>query len=246
MRSRWFVALIVVVSAAGLKAQVQAPRTMMPVPPLPQIGLPLPQIGLPTPATEAARKDIPGAPGLHRNGGGNQQHRGGAGRGRSGPLPTFIYLTPMVVAGEPAATAPMNNPAAAAHSRPSTGTLWLDLQQADPSQVYVDAYYIGTTDTICNALELEAGPHNVELRAPGFDTIQFDVRIAAQQTLTYRDTPRRQAAARPPIGVDVPPARTPAPVTLYVIPGCYAGNVPPEDVALPHGCDRSRVVTLPR
>jgi hypothetical protein len=35
-----------------------------------------------------------------------------------------------------------------------------------------------------------------------------------------------------------------APVTLYVIPGCYAGNVRPEQAALPKGCDAAKVKTI--
>ena len=31
--------------------------------------------------------------------------------------------------------------------------------------------------------------------------------------------------------------------TLYVIPGCYVGNVPPKDVKLPANCDLSKVTT---
>ena len=31
--------------------------------------------------------------------------------------------------------------------------------------------------------------------------------------------------------------------TLYVIPGCYVGNVPPKDVKLPANCDLKKVTT---
>ncbi|HYU80441.1 MAG TPA: hypothetical protein VEK56_15735, partial [Vicinamibacterales bacterium] len=41
--------------------------------------------------------------------------------------------------------------------------------------------------------------------------------------------------------VPSPPVQPPH-STLYFIPGCYLGNVPPEDVALPSTCDLSRLV----
>ena len=33
---------------------------------------------------------------------------------------------------------------------------------------------------------------------------------------------------------------------FYVIPGCYMGNVPPEDTGLPEGCDPRRAITIKR
>src|SRR5262245_5572708 len=39
---------------------------------------------------------------------------------------------------------------------------------------------------------------------------------------------------------DGPPPR---PSTFYYIPGCYMGNVPPSEVALPANCDHTRLVT---
>jgi hypothetical protein len=35
------------------------------------------------------------------------------------------------------------------------------------------------------------------------------------------------------------------PKTFYVIPGCYAGDKPPEPEWLPEGCDRSRIRAIP-
>ena len=31
---------------------------------------------------------------------------------------------------------------------------------------------------------------------------------------------------------------------MYVIPGCYMGNVSPKNVALPAGCDISKLTTI--
>ena len=35
-------------------------------------------------------------------------------------------------------------------------------------------------------MELEAGAHRVEIRAIGFQTISFDVRVEPNDTITYR------------------------------------------------------------
>ena len=44
-----------------------------------------------------------------------------------------------------------------------------------------------------------------------------------------------------PAPTQVPPR---APATIYFIPGCYLGDVPPKDAGLPAGCDASRAVTF--
>jgi hypothetical protein len=56
----------------------------------------------------------------------------------------------------------------------------------------------------------------------------------------------------PPPPTPDPPSTTPEPVlpvsvgskTLYVIPGCYLGNVSPKNIALPAGCDISKLKTI--
>ena len=57
------------------------------------------------------------------------------------------------------------------------------------AEVYVDGNLAGTVDDfdgVFQRLELEAGPHHVEIRAPGYRTVGFDVRIDPDQTVTYR------------------------------------------------------------
>ena len=57
------------------------------------------------------------------------------------------------------------------------------------AQVYVDGYYAGTVDEFDGAfqsLKLEAGPYLIEIVAPGFDTLEFRVRINPGQKTTYR------------------------------------------------------------
>ena len=60
------------------------------------------------------------------------------------------------------------------------------------------------------------------------------------------EVPARQEPIEPS-----PPPREPEPPfvptgdrTLYVIPGCYVGNVPPKDVKLPASCDLSKLTTF--
>ena len=120
---------------------------------------------------------------------------------------------------------------------PSTGLLRLAVAPSS-AQVFVDSYYMGTVEDV-NAqrvLELEAGPHRLEIRAPQYQTLTVDVRILPLETVTYRGTlePTR-APAPPPAG---------PPTVMYVIPNCYLGNLPPRQSRLPSGCDVKQVQVL--
>lgn len=55
------------------------------------------------------------------------------------------------------------------------------------AQVYVDGYYAGIVDDFdgpFQRLELEAGAHQIEIRAPGLPPLQYDVNVQPGQTLT--------------------------------------------------------------
>jgi len=55
------------------------------------------------------------------------------------------------------------------------------------AQVYVDGYYAGIVDDFDGAfqrLELEPGAHQIEIRAPGFPPLTYDVSVQPGQTLT--------------------------------------------------------------
>jgi hypothetical protein len=52
------------------------------------------------------------------------------------------------------------------------------------AQVFVDGYYVGMVDEFDGVLE--AGPHRIEIRAPGLDPVVFDVNVRPGQTITYR------------------------------------------------------------
>jgi len=59
------------------------------------------------------------------------------------------------------------------------------------AEVYVDGYYAGIVDDfdgVFQKLRLEAGPHRIEIRAPGFATLDVDIRIEPDHTTTYRGT----------------------------------------------------------
>ena len=57
------------------------------------------------------------------------------------------------------------------------------------AEVLVDGYYAGTVDDFDGTfqrLELEEGAHNIEIRAPGFQPVTFDVNVLIGQTIKYR------------------------------------------------------------
>ena len=57
------------------------------------------------------------------------------------------------------------------------------------SDVYVDGYFAGRVDEfdgVFQALKLEEGPHHVQITAPGYLPLDFDVRIEPDRKITYR------------------------------------------------------------
>ena len=67
-------------------------------------------------------------------------------------------------------------------------------RQAD---VFVDGYFSGSVDDYdgnFQELHLEPGPHRIEIRLEGYDTLSFEVRILPNQTVTYRGELRKHAA----------------------------------------------------
>ena len=72
------------------------------------------------------------------------------------------------------------------------GGLRIDLPQQD-AEVYADGYFVGTVgdfDGASQQANLSAGPHQIEIRSPEFETIQFNVNIEAGRTITYRGAMR--------------------------------------------------------
>ena len=68
------------------------------------------------------------------------------------------------------------------------GSLRLKVKPSN-AQVYIDGYFVGVIDSYDGAfqrLSVEGGAHKVELRAEGFEPVQFDVMIMPGETITYK------------------------------------------------------------
>jgi hypothetical protein len=65
------------------------------------------------------------------------------------------------------------------------------------------------------------------------------------QVITVEVPARERREEPPPVARDPEPPYVPSgDRTLYVIPGCYIGNVPPTDVKLPAHCDLKKLTTF--
>lgn len=125
---------------------------------------------------------------------------------------------------------------------PANGMLRLQVTPGS-AQVFVDGLYSGTVDDVENrrGLILPEGPHRLEIRGRGYEATTVDVRVIASDVVTYRtmlDLERQPAAAPAAHG----------PTAIYVVPGCYMGNVPPRKERVAPGCDvkQARIVTPPQ
>jgi hypothetical protein len=234
-------AIVMLGLPAVAAAQTAAPVTgVAPLPPiglpLPRIGLPLPPIGLPAAAAPQPRGANLPVPGMRK------QHRSGI-----YVLPAYgwpyLYEAPAASTGAPRDGAPTRP-----QPQPLVGRLRLDVEPRGGQQLYIDGYYVGTPEDFGGEVELEAGPHSVEIQAPGYETLQVYVNIAPGRSITYRGA--LKATDAKPVPDAAIPSSTPVapatPMTGYVIPGCYIGNVPPQDAGLPASCDLSRVITIKR
>jgi hypothetical protein len=67
------------------------------------------------------------------------------------------------------------------------GSLRLKIRPRE-AEVYVDGYYAGIVDQfdgVFQRLHIESGPHRIEVRAAGYETLVFDVRISPDHSTTY-------------------------------------------------------------
>lgn len=221
---------------------VQLPPIGLPLPqiglPLPQIGLPLPPIGLPPAAAPERRSGVNHpVPGMRR------QH------------PSVVYLVPTY--GWPSYQAPTASAKTASPNGASTpaepqrlaGYLRLDIEpNGAQQQLYVDSSYVGTFTDFSGELELDAGPHIIEIRALGYETLRIDVNISSGHSITYRGS-LKATEPKPATEAVVPSSVSNTPVTpmiVYTVPGCYIGNVPPPEAGLRPGCDAGQVITSQR
>jgi hypothetical protein len=68
------------------------------------------------------------------------------------------------------------------------GSLRLKMKPRQAS-VYVDGYYAGIVDDydgVFQKLELDAGPHRIEVRDEGYEPLMFEVRIQPDRKVTYK------------------------------------------------------------
>ena len=68
------------------------------------------------------------------------------------------------------------------------GSVKLKVKQRD-AEVYVDNYFAGYVDDfdgMFQALKVEAGGHRIEVRKPGFETLQFDVHVQPERSVTFK------------------------------------------------------------
>jgi len=57
------------------------------------------------------------------------------------------------------------------------------------AEVYVDGYFAGSVDDydgVFQQLRINPGPHRIEVRLDGYETLTFDVRIEPGRTITYK------------------------------------------------------------
>jgi hypothetical protein len=69
-----------------------------------------------------------------------------------------------------------------------TGSLRLKIKPRE-AQVFVDGYFVGTVDEfdgIFQRLGIESGGHRIELKADGYEPLQFEVLITPGETVTYK------------------------------------------------------------
>jgi hypothetical protein len=119
------------------------------------------------------------------------------------------------------------------------GVLRLELDPPDALQLFVDGEFVGTVEDLSGELVLEPGTRRIEIRKPDYEPLTFDARIVEGRTITYRGA--LTALPQPVASPDEPKLKRPQ--TFYLIQGCYLGNVPPEQVRLPPGCERRPVIT---
>ena len=169
-------------------------------------------------------------------------------------LPTYGYFSESIVTTQqsagtsPAPTAPVTS-MPLEPPPPPMGALRLEVEPRDSLQIFIDGVYMGTPADLGDEIEIAPGTRRIEIRAPGYRTLTFTAEIADGRSITYRgslerfpDSPAAPAAPAAPVA----PAAPAGSRVMYVIPGCYLGNVSPKNVALPSGCDISKLTTISR
>ena len=130
---------------------------------------------------------------------------------------------------------------------PSLARLILDIHPPT-AQVFADGYYIGIPEDFRfenGGAVLEPGPHRIDILAREYKPVSFEVNLARGQSATFRQilTPITRAPQPAPNASVTTPPTAKQPMTFYLIPGCYMGNVPPKEANLPATCDIARAVS---
>jgi hypothetical protein len=125
---------------------------------------------------------------------------------------------------------------------PAVGQLRVEVSPGVIGQVYLDGYYVGTTEDLSRPLVVTSGRHSIEIRADGYQPAQDDIAVAAGRAVTYR----RPLTPAPAVNRAPPVVESAAPKTFYVIPGCYVGDIRPEEGTVPSGCDPRRAIAVRR
>ena len=169
-------------------------------------------------------------------------------------LPPYRYFPSYTTLGYGVTEYPVSEAPPPPPQTPETGFLRLEIEPQQSVQVFVDGLYIGMLGDIGIELELGLGPRRIELRAPGYRTVVFDTQIVWDRTVIYRGSLERieEAPAAPapkaPQAPEAPQApqapQAPGSRTMYLIPGCYMGNVQPTAGMLRPGCDISKLTTI--
>ena len=125
------------------------------------------------------------------------------------------------------------------------GFLRLEVEPRELLQIFVDGVYIGSPADLGDEIALAPGIRRIELRAPGYRTLTFDTEILDERLVTYRGSLERQGSSQlpPPAAIIRPPVAA-GPSTMYMIPGCYLGNVAPTEAGLRPGCDISKLTII--
>ncbi len=112
--------------------------------------------------------------------------------GSPGYYGSYIYRRPYDYGYGPYAYAPPYGYGYTGYSGRPYGGVRIDLPQRD-AEVFVDGYFVGTVDDFDGRFQqanIEAGPHRIEIRAPGYEPIDFDVNVEPGRTITYRSSMR--------------------------------------------------------
>jgi hypothetical protein len=176
------------------------------------------------------------------------------------PLPPYGYYFPFATYGYGVSSLTTEQVAPAPpEPEPETGFLRLEVEPRHLIQVYVDGLYFGTIDDLGDDIEMRLGVRRIELRAPGYRTLIFDTRIEFDRMVVYRGAldpievvAEPPSVPRTPLAPEAAQARQAAEApkapqggrTMYLIPGCYMGNVQPTAAMLPPGCDISKLITM--